>query len=72
MEQLLAEYQNSIIIQTDVISRYRDRLNDAKNRHNFKEARRLNSLLFILYEEKRELEQQLFEISCYLGKKSGS
>ncbi len=67
MEQLYIEYEKSIALQTDVIEKNRQRLLCARNKHNIKEVKRLNSLLRVLYEEKWELEEKIREIRKYIS-----
>lgn len=65
--ELYEEYENSIVIQKDVIGRYRKKLNSARRSCNFKEVKRLNSLLLILYDEKSELEERANSLKSYIS-----
>ena len=66
-EQLGREYEESIILQKEIIKKNRDRLNVARKRFNYNEIKRLNTLLKILYEEKWELEEKAAAIRKYLS-----
>lgn len=65
--QLSNEYDCAITNQKFVIGRYREKLNKAQKEKNFKEVKRLNSLLRILYEEKSELEERAVGIKEYIS-----
>ena len=64
--ELFDEYERSIVCQKNVISRYREKLKKAHKERNFKEIKRLNSLLRILYEEKSELEERAIGLKDYI------
>lgn len=66
-EELYEEYGKSIAVQKRVIERYREQLFAARKKSNFKEIKRLNSLLCVLYEEKSELEERARGISDYIS-----
>ena len=66
-KELSIEYEASILIQKQVIGSYREKLNAAQERHDYKEIKRLNSLLKILYEEKSELEERAVGIKEYIS-----
>ena len=65
-ETMLHEYEGCIMRQREVICVYRAQLNTAIRRRDFKEIKRLNSLLRILYEEKSELEERAAGIKDFL------
>lgn len=66
-EELYEEYGNSIAVQKRVIENYRKHLAAARKKSDFKEIKRLNSILFVLYEEKSELEERAGEIHRYIS-----
>lgn len=66
-EELYEEYGNSIAVQKRVIQRYLKQLASARKTSNFKEIKRLNSLLCVLYEEKSELEERAAGIFDYIS-----
>lgn len=65
LKQLGDEYEKSIQIQTQVIKKNREKLNKARKSYNFKEVKRLNTLLKLLYEEKWEMEEKVVQIRKY-------
>lgn len=65
LKQLGEEYEKSIQIQTQVIKKNREKLNKARKSYNFKEVKRLNTLLKLLYEEKWEMEEKVVQIRKY-------
>ncbi len=65
LKQLGEEYEKSIQIQTQVIKKNREKLNQARKCYNFKEIKRLNTLLKLLYEEKWEMEEKVVLIRKY-------
>lgn len=67
-DELYFEYQRSVEVQKCVIGRYRLELLKATKKSNMNEVKRLNSILCVLYEEKRELEERTAEIGKYLLK----
>ncbi len=67
-DELYFEYQRSVEVQKGVIGRYRIELLKATKKSNMNEVKRLNSILCVLYEEKRELEERTAEIGKYLLK----
>ncbi len=67
LENLCTEYEASIKVQKEIIRKNRERLLQAQKKHNFKEIKRLNTLLKVLYEEKWELEEKAVEIKKYLS-----
>ncbi len=66
-EELYEEYGRSIAVQQRVIKRYRKQLAAAREKSNFKEIKRLNSVLSVLYEEKSELEERADGIYSYIS-----
>lgn len=64
---LSQQYERSIAVQKDVISKNRERLNCARRKSNYKEMQRLNRLLKTLYEEKWELEEKALQLRKYLS-----
>lgn len=66
-EELSREYEKSIVIQTKVIQGNLDKLKNARKSLNFKEIKRLNSLLCVLYEEKSELEERAHQLKEYIS-----
>lgn len=66
-EELYEEYGRSITVQSHVIERYRKQLAAARKRSDFKEIKRLNSLLAVLYEEKSELEERAVGLHSYIS-----
>lgn len=65
LKELSNEYEDSIIVQLEVIESYRARLKVARDKANFKEIKRLNTMLRILYEEKSELEERAYQLKQY-------
>lgn len=66
-EELYDEYKHSIAVQKDVIFSYRQRLLLAVKKPNLSEIKRLNGILYVLYEEKSELEERAAEIGKYIS-----
>ena len=66
-EELSREYEVSISVQKKAINLYREKLCKAHETHDFKEIKRLNSVLRILYEEKSELEERAVGIKEYIS-----
>ena len=66
LEELYNQYECSIIKQKKTIEENRQKLNDARKRHNQGEVARLNRLLHLLYEEKLEMEGAAVSIREYL------
>lgn len=64
--ELFDEYEKSIICQKNIIGKYREKLKKAQTERNFKEVKRLNSLLRVLYEEKSELEERAIGLKDYI------
>ncbi|MCM1545184.1 MAG: hypothetical protein NC110_07795 [Ruminococcus sp.] len=67
LEELSRDYEKSISVQTRVIQGNLDKLKKARASSNFKEIKRLNSLLCVLYEEKSELEERAHELKEYIS-----
>lgn len=65
LKDLGNEYEESIHLQSEIIARNREKLKAARAKCNFKEIKRLNSLLRVLYEEKSELERTAHDINQY-------
>lgn len=65
-EQLCCEYENSIVVQSGVIKTNLEKLKQAQKKSNYKEIKRLNSLLCVLYEEKSELEERAHQLKKYV------
>lgn len=65
LQELGYEYDKSIEIQKEIISETREKLHRAKKAGNFKEIKRLNTLLCVLYEEKSELEEKAHRLKNY-------
>jgi len=65
-ETLYNEYKKSLAVQKKVIDHYRKQLLAASKKANASEVKRLNGVLYILYEEKSELEERASEIGGYL------
>ena len=66
-ENMYGEYENAINIQKEVIDKRRAELNNARKKGNFKEVKRLNSLLVVLYQEKSELEERARGLREYIS-----
>lgn len=67
MEVLYNEYEKSLQIQKNIIKSNTEKLKKAREVCNYKEVRRLKSLLKMLYEEKWELEEKTHQLKKYLG-----
>ncbi|MCM1485690.1 MAG: hypothetical protein NC122_05740 [Faecalibacterium sp.] len=67
LEELSREYERSIDVQSQVIKGNLDKLKKARKAMNFKEIKRLNSILCILYEEKSELEERAHQLKEYIN-----
>ncbi|MGN0468780.1 MAG: hypothetical protein ACI4GY_08665 [Acutalibacteraceae bacterium] len=66
-EDLYSEYLRAIKVQKSIISRNNALLSAARKDCNFKEIKRLNGLLLILYEEKSELEERAQGLLQYIS-----
>lgn len=67
LSELSKTYEKSIALQQEIIERYRQRLNRAKTELNFKEMQRLNALIKMLNDEKKDLEVSAYELKKYLS-----
>lgn len=65
LQELGNEYEKSIEVQKKVIKSTREKLNEARRTANFREIKRLNTLLQILYDEKSELEENAHKLKKY-------
>lgn len=65
-ENLFDEYQNAIDIQNSIIKNNSQKLKTARAKHDFKEIKRLSSLLLVLYEERSELMERANGLRGYL------
>ena len=66
-ENLFDEYQNAIDIQNNIIKKNSRKLKSARTRNDFKEIKRLNSLLLVLYEERSELMERADGLRQYIN-----
>lgn len=67
IEELYEEYGKTLAVQKNVIEHYRTSLDAAQKKSDFKEVKRLNGLLCVLYEEKSELEERTTGLRNYLS-----
>ena len=58
LSELSATYEKSIALQQEIIDKTRLKLKKASAEFNFKEIERLNSLLRVLYDEKRSIHNK--------------
>ncbi len=65
--QLYNQYEQSIIIQGEVIETYKEKLKKARQQKNPAEIERLQKLLKILSDEKHELQTASIEMKRYLS-----
>lgn len=65
--RLYGDYENAIANQKCVIKKYRERLSEARGSLNHREICRLNGILYMLYEEKSELEERAAELQKYVS-----
>ncbi len=63
---LYEEYGRCIKVQKDVIAHYREKLSSARRRGDHKETDRLEKMLYILYDEKCDLEESAGHLRKYL------
>lgn len=66
-ERLYAEYEAAIKRQKAVISTYLKKKKAADKSANYKEVCRLNGVLYTLYSEKTELEQNAAQLKHYIS-----
>ena len=66
-ENLFDEYQNAIGIQNNLIKNNSQKLKIARKKHDFKEIKRLSSLLLVLYEERSELIERADGLRKYIS-----
>lgn len=65
-EKMYGEYQSAISLQEQIIKKRRDELNNARKNGNYKEIKKLNTLLLVLYQEKSELEERARGLREYI------
>ncbi len=65
LQELGNEYEKSIEIQKQVIENTRKKLTHARKSADFREIKRLNTVLQVLYEEKSELEEKAHRLRKY-------
>lgn len=65
LEELGKEYEKSIVIQKQVIDANRKKLHEARKKGDFKEIKRLSTLLHVLYDEKYDLEEKANRLKNY-------
>ncbi len=63
---LYEEYSRCIKVQKDVIAHYREKLSAARRKGDHKEIDRLEKMLYILYDEKCDLEESASNLKKYL------
>lgn len=66
-ENMYGEYENAINIQKEVIDKRREELKTARKTGDFKEVKRLSSLLLVLCQEKSELEERARGLREYIS-----
>lgn len=66
-EVMYGEYESAINIQKEVINKRKEELKKARDKGNFKEVKRLNSLLVLLAQEKSELEERARGLREYIS-----
>lgn len=65
LQDLANEYDDSIKVQQKVIEINRKKLLQAQKQGNYKEVKRLSTLLHILYDEKSDLEKKANRLRNY-------
>lgn len=65
LQELGNEYEKSIEVQKKIIENAREKLHKARKAGNFREMKRLNTVLKILYDEKSELEEKAHKLKNY-------
>lgn len=66
-EELYGEYENAISIQNNAIANNNKKLVNARKENDFKEVKRLHSLLVVLYEERSELIERAKGLKEYIS-----
>lgn len=66
-EIMYGEYENAINVQKEVINKRREELKAAREKGNFREVKRLNTLLVLLCQEKSELEERARGLREYIS-----
>lgn len=66
-EDLYGEYKRAIGVQNKIIKKNTTLLSSARRNCDFKEIKRLNSILLMLYEERSELEERAEGLKRYLS-----
>lgn len=66
-EDLYNEYKRAICVQDKIIRRNSEALAAARKTSNYKEIKRLNSLLLVLRAEKSELEERARGLYEYIN-----
>ena len=67
LQNLKKEYLDSISVQREVIGANLIKLRKAQKKRDFAEVTRLNRVLTILYDEKRELEELVRGLNNYIN-----
>ncbi len=65
LQELANEYEKSIEVQKNVIKSAREKLQNARKSGDFREIKRLNTVLQVLYDEKYELEEKAHKLRNY-------
>ena len=65
LQELANEYEKSIEVQKNVIKSAREKLQNARKSGDFREIKRLNTILQVLYDEKYELEEKAHKLRNY-------
>ena len=65
LNELGKQYEQSVRIQKEIIEKNRAKLKKAQSECNFKEIKRLETLLRVLYDEKYELEEKAHRLKEY-------
>lgn len=66
-EALYGEYERAIDVQNSVIAKNNKRLTTARKKNDFKEIKRIYSLLLVLYEERNELIERANGLKQYIS-----
>ncbi len=67
LKQLSEEYENCIVVQKQVIESYNLKLKKARAQSNFREIKKIHTMLRILYDEKSELEEKAYLLKKHLS-----